>query len=511
MTLLAPRYVPGEATYLHVPPGRVGSHGDTVCEVAEMMHRPLEPHQVAAVDALNSYGPGGAWLTLEAAIVGPRQTTGKTSAVLLPTVVADLFTWRAPGGVAWTAHRMKTTRETFTDLKNIIEGSEEFSRRVKRVSETDSDEHVEFVGGSKVEFLARSPGAGRGLGRRLVVVDEALYFGSSMAGDLLPVMVSQTNPRVLYASSAPKGTSDHLQNLVERGRSGDPTLIYVEYRCPGSLDEAGCSADPCSHDRGTPGCRLDDEQLWRFGSPGLVSGRVAPVVVRALRATLEPLEFAREMLGWEEDADGVETIPVKAWLSRVDASSGVRKGSRPVFAVEVSPDRRTASIGVAGPRKGGGVHLGLIAREPGVDWLVKRVRELVAKHDPRAVALDGSSPAGSLVATLVKPVRDGGAGLTLRTADDPSGLLVVTTGVEAGKACGGLYDAVTAKDSDVWHRGDELVTAAWKASAPRPVGDGGWAIGRKASGGDVTAAAVMPLAHYVLATTPESDALDNIW
>lgn len=494
-----PWWEPGEAAYCWVPPGRVGSHGDTVAEVAEMMQRPLDPHQLVAVDALNSYAAGGQWLTLESGVVGPRQTTGKTSAIVLPSVVADLLTRPRsdPARCVWTSHRMKTTLDTFRDLKVIVDGSEEFSRRVARISEKDGDESVTFTNGSWIEFSARSDGAGRGLAAHIVVADEALYFTPAMAGDLLPAMASIRNPRVIYASSAPKGKSAHLHDLMRRGRSGtDQTIIWVEYRAPGSLERLRCEVPKCSHDRGTPGCRLDDEQLLRFGNPGLASGRIGMSVLTALRKALIPVEYAREMLGYEELPDAVaDTIPVRAWLARIDTESRIE--GRRALSLDVSPDRRSAAIGGAGWRADGGRHLALVDHRAGVSWAVPRLLELVKRHDPVAVVVDGASPA----ATEIQDLAD--AGLKRRTKENPTGRLIVLNAADQGQACGRLYDAIAGEDPTAWHRGDPIVTAALQGAARRAIGDGAWAFGRLRSDADITPIVAIAEAHYGLVTAPQ--------
>ena len=470
---------PGEPAYLSYPQDRVGSMGDDVAEVAVMMRRPLDAHQLAAVDVFGSYGPGGRWSTLEGCIVGPRQTTGKTSGVILPTVCHDLLTRSrtAPARCIWTSHRMKTTLDTFRDLKEIIEGSEEFSRRVARISEKDGDEAVYFTNRSWLEFAARSAGAGRGLASEIVVVDEALYFMSGQAGDLLPAMASKSNPRVLYGSSAAKGSSDQLHALMARGRSGDPTLGYIEFRCPGSLDDETCEQPKCDHSREAVGCRLDDEGLWPYGSPGLANGRCSVTVVRALRRALEPLEFAREMLGWEEPLDdGVGTkISPAAWSGRGDRDSSIV--GAPVLTLDVALDRSWSCIAAGGYAADGRVHVEVTAYRPGTGWVVGELARLEREHGALVVALDPKGPPGSLLPELER-----------------EGVNVVTLGLpDQVAACGALVDAV--KDGSVVHMNDPVVLGALASSVPRDVGDG-WAWGRRKSAGDISPLVAITEAYW---------------
>jgi hypothetical protein len=470
--------------HLWIPPGRRGSYGDEVAGLAEEIGRPLDSAQLVAVDAINSYGPGGLWHTLESAVIGPRQTTGKSAAIALTTVLADCVLWPDDSDrVAWTAHLAKTHRETFDDLQKLIEGSEALSARVSKVIDNHDEQKVQFVNGSFLEFLVRSPGNGRGLGGRTVVVDEALYFPTSDAGALLPVMAARDNPRVLYLSSAAKTTSIHLQALVGRGRAmNDPSLIWCEWCAPGSLKEPGCDTRPCRHGLDAVGCVMDRPEVLRLSNPGVAVGRLRFSVLVSLRRALssDPVEFAREFLGWHESAAAgvLDTIPVKAWEARTDPTSTIA-GTR-ALSLDIAPDRSASAIGGAGWRADGSRHLALVDHRPGTSWAVPRLLELIEKHDPTAVVIDGASPASSEIRALTD------AGLRVRTEKEPSGLLVILAAADMGRACAGLYDATAGDAPDAWHRGDQLVTTALSGAARRDVGDGGWAFGRRRSDVDIS-------------------------
>lgn len=480
---------------LHVPPGAAGTNGDLVAETAEMMGRPLDPHQRAAVDALASYAPGGAPLTMEGAIVGPRQTTGKTSAVLMPIVLTDVLTRNDdPDLVIWTAHRAFAALAPFKDLKEIIEGCPDVSAHVKAVSDKDGEEAVRFHNGWEWQFRTRSEGAGRSLSAGIVVADEALYLTAGMAGDLLPTMASRRSPRLLYASSHPKASSAHLHEVLRRGRAGDPRLILVEYRAPGTLKAAGCEQPKCLHAEGAPGCALDRPDLLRFANPGLTSGRIGWATMGTLRSALVPLEYAREMLGYEEDPDGGgDTIPLSAWLARADPASRIADGSPRVLAFDISPDRSTAAITGAGWRADGDMHLDLAERDRGTSWLVPRIVDIVARRRPAAIVVDGASPAGTEIEALAQH------GIRRRTESAPHELLIVMGAQDMARACGQLFDGVAGDAPSMWHRGDPIVEAALRCAVRRDVGDGGWAFGRKKSEGDIAPIVAMAEVAWGLA------------
>ncbi len=476
--------------HLWVPQGARGNYGDEVADVAEMMGRPLDPSQRVAVDALTAYGPGGRWLTLEGCIKEPRQN-GKTGGIITPIAFADLFLWDADR-VAWSAHLFRTTREAFADHRQLIESVPEFDRRVKKIHESNGDESIELISGARIDYLARSKGGGRGLGGKLVVIDEALFFSAEQAGALLPILAARPNPHVLYGSSACKVESSQLRILTRRGRSGaDSSLTLVEWRAPGGWSDPGCDRGPlCPHAPGTSGCSLDNLELIRAANPAMVFGRIAMEFLVSMRATLPPLEFGREFLGWDEAGPEDESSPIDLddWDACLDTAS-VPVGA-PVWAVDVSPNGSTASIAMAAVRADGRPHLEVVATGAGYSWVAPRMVQLKADH-------------GAARLPVGKEFRDG-------VLVDPSGpgadvaLSLKTAGIEpylmgsrdVGQACAALQAGT--KDRALAHIGQRQVRDALEGAARRTLGDGGWAFARKHSEIDISPAVVVANALHGL-------------
>lgn len=468
--------------HLWVPPGALGNYGDEVADVAEMMGRPLDPAQRVAVDALTSYGPGGQWLALEGCIKEPRQN-GKTGGIITPIAFADLFLWEADR-VAWSAHLFRTTREAFADHRQLIESVPEFDRRVRKIHEANGDESIELKSGARIDYLARSKGGGRGLGGKLVVIDEALFFTSEQAGALLPILAARSNPHILYGSSACKVESTQLRKLTRRGRSAnDPSMIHAEWCAAGSWDDPGCErGKACSHALGVPGCVLDDPDRWRAANPAMTFDRITLEFMQAMRRTLEPLEFGREFLGWDEAGteDQSSAIDLDDWDACLDTAS-VAAGT-PVWAVDVSPNGSTASIGMAAARADGRPHLEVVATGAGYGWVVDRVLQLKADHGAArlpvgkefrdGVLVDPSGPAADVALSL----KAAGIDLYLMSSRD------------VGQACAALQSG--AKDRAVAHIGQRQVRDALEGAAARTLGDGGWAFARKHSDIDISPAVV---------------------
>jgi len=468
--------------HLWVPPGARGTYGDEVAGIAEQLGRPLEGWQTIAVDAINSYGPGGRWHAMESGVVVGRQN-GKSLGIGIPTVIADCVLWPDPDRVVWSTHRIDTYQEAFTLVKRLIDEHSWLSARVSQIVDNHQDSQVWWTNGSLLDFKVRSPGGGRGLGGRTVVIDEALFFPAGDAGALLPVLARRPNPRIIYLTSACKTTSALLGQLVARGRArNDPSLIWCEWCARGSLKEPHCASSRCRHRLDESGCALDDPANHRAGNPAIDAGTMRADVIRAFRRALSAdwREFAREHLGWHEDAGdaAADTIPVDAWDARADETSTI-EGQR-VISLDVAPEGTSAAIGGAGRRPDGDVHLALVDHLAGIGWVVDRVLQLLQRPDVAAVVVDEGSPAAELVPDLVA------AGLTVRTKVNPTGEIVKMTTRDAGAAAGMLRTRIAGDAPTAWHRGEQAAHDALRDAGRRKIGDGGWGFARATSEADIT-------------------------
>lgn len=478
-------------------PERAGSYVDIVEDVAELVGRPLDEAQREAVDCLTSHDRRGDWLTLEDALLEPRQN-GKTAGVVTPIVLADLFVWGADR-IAWTAQLFKTSREAFADIRQLIESCPDFDREVARVSEAHGEESIRLKSGAALDFLARGKMAGRGLGGKRVVVDEALFFSDEQAGSLLPIMAARRNPKVTFASSAAKVESNYLRRLVKRGRAGgDESLCYVEHCAPGSLDKPGCSqGEDCRHLYGTAGCVLDDPAYWRAANPAF-GDRVSASFLAAMRRSMAPLEFAREFLGWHEaGADEAERpITVEAWGKLANPH---RIDGPVAFGLWVSYDLARSALAVAG-RSGPVVQVEVPRRdgEPdhrrGYGWLPERCRELAGRYPGAMFAYVPKAVPTDLVAAL----EAYGVPLEPLTAGEWSA------------SCKALEAAVTSDPPTLTHHGDPILDGALAAAAIRPRDDGGWVWWQLDSAGDISALCAATLAHGRVAAGAVYDLLDSV-
>lgn len=438
--------------FLSIPTSRVGSYGDEAVDLAMTAGRVLDDEQKLGVDALLSFGPGGRWAALEGAILEPRQN-GKSAGILLPVTLFDLFLME-PDRIVWTAHLFRTAREAFEDFDTCIATSPELSRRVKKISYGHGEEAIELHNGAKLEFLARSQGGGRGLGGKRVVMDEALFLAGSAMGALMPTLSARPDPQINYGSSAALATSDHLHRLKNRGRSGtDPSLVWVEFCASGGWQDPPCEGGrKCSHLPGTPGCALDDEELWKQANHTLEK-RITLSYVRAERLALPPIEFGRERLGWHQPpaAEGKAIDPAQ-WARLLDGES--RRHGDVAIAVDISPTRDYAAIALWGRREDGLGHGLVVAYRPGTDWVLEELVRWRNQLNPVGIG------AGRQVAASLEGEAFDATGIRVPTkADEPEyGDLVVLNSTDMTAATSQILDAV--KQGTFRHTGQRELDAS---------------------------------------------------
>ena len=475
-------------------PDRVGSYGDEAIDLAELAGRTLDAEQRLAVDAMLSYGPGGRWVALEAAVLEARQN-GKTSGILLPVVLADLFLFDADR-IVWTAHLFRTARDAFADVVSLIDGTEYLSRRVKKITYANGEESIELMSGARLEFLARSKGGGRGLGGKRLIMDEALFLSAESMGALIPTLSAREDPQINYGSSAGLGTSDHLRALRGRGRKGgDPSLVWVEWCAPGGWEDPPCERGrECPHTAGTEGCALDDETLWPLANPAL-GRRITYEFVRAERRALPWEEFGRERLGWFDLPLAVDERPIEPedWAGCA-LEVPERPPGTPSFFIDCSPGLSSASI-TAAVMHAGRPRVELSDYRPGASWLEGedgRVLELARAHPGARFAAFGAGA----VAALLPGLADLGVEVELFGNQD------------MGRACGHLQKLVTTHG--LTHDGNPLFESALKGAVKRPLGDDLWTWSRRKSA-DISPIVSATGAAWLLETEPDYDVMMSVY
>ena len=153
-------------------------------------------------------------------------------------------------------------------------------------------------------------------------------------------------------------------------------------------------------------------------------------------------------------------LDLDKWAALID------RASTPVppvwIGADVSPDRRRASIAIAGLRVDGDLHTELSDNGEGVGWLLPRLKQLVEDHDPLDIVCDASQ------AILAEQVWNE-VGIRPTQLDR----------AELSAACGYFVDAV--EEGRLRHLGDPLLLDAIRGATTSNYGGDGWVFSRRSS------------------------------
>lgn len=477
------------------------SIGEKAIELGELAGIKLLDWQADRVREALARDHLGRWAAFEVVWELPRQN-GKNGGLEV-VQLGKLFIVEEPLQIH-SAHLADTSNEAFVRLQARIEDTPILAKRVQAIHRTNGKEGITLRNGCRIKFKTRTAGGGRGLSAGTFYGDEAYNFPESAHGALFPVMSAQPNPQVYYTSSAVDQTMPGHENgvvlarLRERGiacaadkeRATRERLNYAGY----SVDEDELRANPEL---------ADDPRAWAQANPSL-GYLISPAHVKLERASMADQTFYVERLGvgnWPDTSGGEQVIGAEHVTATQDEGSTITGAMR--LAVDVTPDRLHAAIGVAGFRADDLAHLEVVDHRAGTSWVVARVVEIRKNQGiDTPVYLDDKGPAGSLAPDLVA------AGVPVEPV----------SAAEHAKACGMLQDAFTgagAVDEDgqpvrtVRHIGQPEFLSAIRGATKRPLSDA-WAWNRKTSGGNIAPLVAVTLAYGALRSIPvESSYYDD--
>lgn len=531
MPVAAPSVI--RPAFLWVPPSAVGTLGDEAAELAIQLEQEVREEERIALRALMPTKANGMPAGLEAGIITGRQQV-KTWA-MRQALIHDAWVTKV-GRCMWSAHRTKTSDDTFEELTSLVESFDWLRKRVRRVYSGNGNHKLVFAdpltsyptmgnpGKQKttrtVEFGARENGpTGRGRTKiNRLTLDEWLMGTKAMKGAQVPMMGAAGDRYIRYGSSPGLLTSEDLRALRQRGRMGvldpsrgDPSLSWVEWtservrlvvedgRSPRLVRVLPACADPdCTHVAGeAQGCRLDNiEDVVRASCPAYGTLRLTEEFVAQERLTLDAIEYARERAGiWEDppDEDAVDDV-LAGWGECGDPDAA--PADPLVLALDVAHDSKSAVIVACGGHDSMPC-LEVVDYRPkrGVSWIPNRLAELATKHSPAAVTVCSGGP----VMALVKRREDSPTGWVIesKAGKEVTTLDVVVVGA-ADQAAASQAFAQDVAGAKLRHRGEQAMAISVRDAVRQFSGDG-WRWSRRQSKSDISPLVAGVAARHVWA------------
>lgn len=453
-----------QAPRVHERPRASKTFGDLAADFAASYELAPDPWQQIVLDDWLAE-KAGRWASLTCGLSVPRQN-GKNALL----EVRELFGMVGRGEkFLHTAHEVKTARKAFKRLQHFFgtrpddPGAKfpELNALVTEVRNVNGQEAIFLRNGGSVEIVARSKNSARGFTVDVLVMDEAQEMSEDDLEALMPTTSSAPlrNPQWIFTGTppGPNANGEIFTRVRNEALSGKAVrLAWHEW-----------SAEPDSD--------LDDRDEWRKVNPALINGRLQFEVIEGERARFSDDGFGRERLGMWAVAGSSAVIDPQSWAEVADAASMPVESL--ALAVDVSPDRTMASVGLGGLRPDGRWHVELDEQRRGMGWIVPWVVKRCERNAIRAVVIDGMSPAASLIDELAR-----------------AGVKVTTTSArDMATACGTFYDAVM--DARLAHTDQPQVNAALSVARKRPIGDA-WGWNRKNSDSDITPLVAVTLALW---------------
>lgn len=333
-------------------------------------------------DGLYACGVGGAVLSI------PRQV-GKTYMVgWMVFALALLFPSQL---IIWTAHRTRTSTETFNSMKAMA-NHVRVKPFVETVRSANGEQAIIFSNGSRILFGAREQGFGRGFAKvDVLVFDEAQILTESAVEDMLPATNAAANGLVLMMGTPPrpKDPGEVFAHRRAKALQGSKDTLYVEF----SADE---DVDPSKW-----GTYVDWEQIAK-ANPSYPHRTSRTAILRMREILSSGDSFRREALGvWDAVAQVSTVFTASEWGKCLDRET--RRAGNVSFAVKFSVDGSHVALSAAVRTTDGRVLVDGIRNEPtsaGVDWLVEYLTEPRRLKSTAQIVIDGKGGLGYLIDRL---------------------------------------------------------------------------------------------------------------
>lgn len=447
-----------------------------VFELAEGAGRRLPPWQAGAITDGTARRVDGKWAAFEVCLLASRQN-GKNG--VLELVLLWWMTTEPGVQILYTAHQFKTALKTMRKVMALINKSDQLRRQLMpgQPRTSNGQESITLSNGSTIYFATRTDQGGRGDSVDRLVIDEAMICSPEALAALMPLITTAANGQVWYLGSAADADSQPKCGvwamLRERAlkRTGK-RLLWLEWSAP-ELPATATAAERAAW-------RMD-RRNWAAANPSvgyLFDEEYIEDEVASFAARLEKWEVERLSVGrWPKPPEERErAIPAGTWEDMTEL--GARVHGPIALALDMTGDLTTAALGAATRTVDDKIRLEL-GYHGSAQGIVDRVVDLVARWDPCAVVINGSSPAkGALAGQLLA------RGIEVE---------FTSAGQAADAAVGLVQDAL---DGVLSHGGDPRLTDALGSVQKRELGGGrfGWDY----TAGDVTRVQVISLARWAL-------------
>ena len=351
-----------------------------------------------------------------------------------------------------------TSLMLFREIAWIIESTPELKAMTKAIRYANGGERIELLNGATLDVISDNSSSPRGRTASFLWIDEIREISEDGYKAAVPVTRARANAQTFLTSNAGDHFSSVLNGLVERAKDYPPeTFGYYEYSAP-----QYCKID------------ISSDYFWRTAvapsNPALGYTITKESIEEAIATN--PIEQTRteSLTQWIDSLQSPWPHGVLEETS--DNTLEMAPGAYTVFAFDVSPSRRNASLVAGQLLPDGRIGIGILetySSQMAIDELkmAASIKAWCDLYKPRLVCYDK-------YATQTIADRLSQAGVI---CEDVSGQ-------QFYKACGDLLEGLV--NHRVVHNGMPELIQQFNNCAAK-VNDSAWRIIKRKSAGDISA------------------------
>jgi len=433
---------------------------DDVKQLCEIIGMPLLPWQEYVLKDMLTVDKKDMWIRKTNLLLIARQN-GKTHLARM-LILAHLLKWDSRNVLIMSSNRSMAL-DTFRQVAQALESNDHLKGFVKQIRYANGTESIEMLDGRRLDVVAATRDGSRGRTADFLFIDELREISEEGFRAAIPTTRARSNAQTLLTSNAGDAFSVVLNGMRERALENPPKSFgFYEYSAPQY-------------------CKITDRSAWAQANPALGYTITEETIEEAIATS--PIENTRTetLCQWidslqspwahgilEETSDSTLTIPV---------------GGYTVFAFDVSPSRRNASLVAGQILPDGRIGIGILQTwesQVSVDDLkiAVDIKAWADQYRPRQICYDKYT-AQSIADKLTHSGQ---------ICQDVSGAAFY-------QACGELNDALNAKR--LVHAGQENWIQQMNNCAAK-TNDSAWRIVKRKSAGDVSGAIATAMVVHLL-------------
>ena len=433
---------------------------DDVKQLCEIIEMPLLPWQEYVLKDMLTVDKKDMWIRKTNLLLIARQN-GKTHLARM-LILAHLLKWDSRNVLIMSSNRSMAL-DTFRQVAYALESNDTLKGFVKQIRYANGTESIEMLDGRRLDVVAATRDGSRGRTADFLFIDELREISEEGFRAAIPTTRARPNAQTLLTSNAGDAFSVVLNGMRERALENPPKSFgFYEYSAPQY-------------------CKITDRSAWAQANPALGYTITEEAIEEAIATS--PIENTRTetLCQWidslqspwahgilEETSDSTLTIPV---------------GGYTVFAFDVSPSRRNASLVAGQILPDGRIGIGILQTwesQVSVDDLkiAVDIKAWADQYRPRQICYDKYT-AQSIADKLTHSGQ---------ICQDVSGAAFY-------QACGELNDALNAKR--LVHAGQENWIQQMNNCAAK-TNDSAWRIVKRKSAGDVSGAIATAMVVHLL-------------